>query len=142
MLPDVFPLTRQLVLHRVIRHIQQHVAMQDHAYCYCHASSQLPKRLARRLLDLQLLPFIVVTNPHIKRVYTAYYNAFETLRTWPMVSSLEENHAFCTLLRRLVDEHGECDSTVSSCISRLQQGSAATSASKVQGSTVSTAAWW
>lgn len=48
----------------------------------------------------------MVTNPHIKHVYTAYYNAFETLRTWPRVASLEDNHAFASLLRRLVDEHG------------------------------------
>lgn len=30
---------------------------------------QLPKRLARRLMDLQFLPHILVKNPHIKRVY-------------------------------------------------------------------------
>lgn len=63
-------------------------------------------RLARRLLDLQLLPYLVVTNPHIKRVYNAYYHAFETLRATPEVSTLADNAAFCTLLRRLVDEHG------------------------------------
>eukprot|EP00955_Chlamydomonas_euryale_P073301 361689-Chlamydomonas_euryale.AAC.22 len=31
-----------------------------------HVQRELPKRLARRLLDLQLLPHLVVTNPHIK----------------------------------------------------------------------------
>lgn len=31
--------------------------------------TQLPKRLARRLMDLQFLPHILVKNPHIKRVY-------------------------------------------------------------------------
>jgi len=34
---------------------------------------ELPRRLARRLFDLQLLPHIVVTNPHVTRVYHAYY---------------------------------------------------------------------
>lgn len=29
---------------------------------------QLPKRLARRLMDLQFLPHLVVINPHIKKV--------------------------------------------------------------------------
>ena len=48
---------------------------------------QLPKRLARRLMDLQFLPYIVVTNPHIKRVYDAYYHAFNTLRNMPQVST-------------------------------------------------------
>lgn len=47
---------------------------------------ELPRRLARRLLDLQLLPHIVVTNPHVTRVYHAYYHAFETLRQLPPVS--------------------------------------------------------
>jgi Mitochondrial branched-chain alpha-ketoacid dehydrogenase kinase len=46
---------------------------------------QLSKRLARRLMDLQLLPFIVVTNPHIKRVYEAYYHALNSLVGFPEV---------------------------------------------------------
>ena len=33
-----------------------------------HVQRELPKRLARRLMDLQLLPYIVVTNPHIRKV--------------------------------------------------------------------------
>jgi Mitochondrial branched-chain alpha-ketoacid dehydrogenase kinase len=49
---------------------------------------------------------LVVTNPHIKRVYTSYYHAFETLRIQPLVRTLEDNERFCILLRRLVDEHG------------------------------------
>lgn len=36
-------------------------------------------------MDLQFLPYIVVTNPHIKRVYDAYYHAFNTLRSMPQV---------------------------------------------------------
>jgi [3-methyl-2-oxobutanoate dehydrogenase (acetyl-transferring)] kinase len=48
----------------------------------------------------------VVSNPHIKRVYNAYFHAFETLRAYPPVSSVADNAAFCILLRRLVDEHG------------------------------------
>lgn len=41
----------------------RHVA--DSKLC---GNMQLPKRLARRLMDLQFLPHIVVTNPFIKRV--------------------------------------------------------------------------
>lgn len=66
---------------------------------------ELPKRLARRLLDLQLLPHLVVTNPHIQRVYMGYFHAFETLRAARPVTSLADNTEFCGLLRRLVDEH-------------------------------------
>lgn len=69
-----------------------------------YVQRELPKRLARRLLDLQLLPFIVVNNPHIKRVYNAYFHAFEMLRQ-QQVDSLEDNTEFLVLLRRLVDEH-------------------------------------
>ena len=76
---------------------------------------QLPKRLARRLMDLQFLPYIVVTNPHIKRVYDSYQNAFETLHKMPQVKTVEQNVEFTVLLKRLVDEHGaSSDSCVSS----------------------------
>ena len=34
--------------------------------CTLHTCVQLPKRLARRLMDLQYLPHIVVMNPHIR----------------------------------------------------------------------------
>jgi signal transduction histidine kinase len=60
---------------------------------------------ARRLLDLQLLPFIVVTNPHIKKVYEAYWHAFNTLRLAPVPTDGASNDRFSALLRRLVDEH-------------------------------------
>ncbi len=66
---------------------------------------ELPRRLARRLLDLQFLPYIVVINPNIKRVYEAYYRAFQTLRGLPPVDDAESNAEFTALLKRLVDEH-------------------------------------
>ncbi len=68
---------------------------------------QLPKRLARRLMDLQFLPYLVVTNPNIKTVYNAYYHAFNTMRSVPLVRSIADNEAFVRILIRLVDEHGE-----------------------------------
>ncbi|EFN56714.1 hypothetical protein CHLNCDRAFT_21859, partial [Chlorella variabilis] len=66
---------------------------------------ELPKRLARRLMDLQLLPFIVVHNPNIKKVYNAYYHGFTTLRDLDPISDMQRNDHFVKLLRRLVDEH-------------------------------------
>ena len=63
---------------------------------------QLPKRLARRLMDLQFLPHIVVTNPHIRRVYNAYHHAFDTLRQMPEVKYTSERClTLSCLLRRL-----------------------------------------
>ncbi|KAG2451153.1 hypothetical protein HYH02_004420 [Chlamydomonas schloesseri] len=70
-----------------------------------YVQRELPKRLARRLLDLQLLPYIVVTNPHIKKVYNQYYVSFETLRRVPTIRTLEENQDFCQLLREHLDSH-------------------------------------
>lgn len=66
---------------------------------------ELPKRLARRLLDLQLLPYLVVSNPHISAVYDAYYSSLQSLRSFPRVESVGDNAGFCVLLKRLVDEH-------------------------------------
>jgi len=75
-----------------------------------YVQTELPRRLARRLMDLQLLPYIVVTNPHIRRVYDAYYHAFQTLRVQPPVLTEEDNVEFTHMLKRLVDEHGVCTS--------------------------------
>ena len=77
---------------------------------------QLPKRLARRLMDLQFLPYIVVTNPNIMKVYNAYFHAFTTLRDMPRVESLEDNEKFSKVLKRLVDEHGAPDTTLPSIL--------------------------
>mmetsp|Transcript_19272 Transcript_19272/g.34834 ORF Transcript_19272/g.34834 Transcript_19272/m.34834 type:complete len:588 (-) Transcript_19272:185-1948(-) len=66
---------------------------------------ELPIRLARRLLDLQLLPYIVVTNPHIKRVYNQYYVSFETLRRFPAIKDKQGNQEFTQLLRQHLDQH-------------------------------------
>eukprot|EP00892_Ulva_mutabilis_P011821 jgi/Ulvmu1/9010/UM005_0101.1 len=66
---------------------------------------QLPLRLARRLLDLQSLPHIVVTNPYVSQVYKAYQRAFRILNEMPPITSLEENRNFTTLLEQLLEEH-------------------------------------
>ncbi len=72
----------------------------------CAHRAQLPKRLARRLMDLQFLPHIFVKNPHIRRVYDAYLHAFDTLRSMPLVVTPEDNARLTNVLQRLVDEHG------------------------------------
>eukprot|EP00891_Asterochloris_glomerata_P004487 jgi/Astpho2/4487/e_gw1.00067.401.1_t len=66
---------------------------------------ELPKRLARRLMDLQFLPHLVVINPHIKKVYDAYSHAFDTLHSMAPVQTMEQNAEFTVLLKRLVDDH-------------------------------------
>lgn len=66
---------------------------------------QLPRRLARRLLDLQSLPHIVVTNPYVSQVYKAYHRSFRMLNAVPPVTSLEDNRNFTALLEELLEEH-------------------------------------
>jgi hypothetical protein len=63
--------------------------------------SELPVRLAKRLLDLQLLPYIVVTNPHIKRVYDAYHRAFLLLKEFREVTNMEQNQYLTQLLTKV-----------------------------------------
>lgn len=86
--------------------------------CWMHCIShqlcwlQLPRRLARRLLDLQSLPHIVVTNPYISQVYKAYHRAFRILNDVPPISSLEDNRNFTTLLEQLLEEHSKLPLTI------------------------------
>lgn len=58
-------------------------------------------------MDLQFLPHIVVTNPHIRKVYDSYQHAFDTLHNLSPVKTVEQNAEFTVLLKRLVDEHGQ-----------------------------------
>lgn len=66
---------------------------------------ELPTRLAHRIRDMQVLPFSVVSNPHICKVYEMYYQAFDKFRRVPRIDSLEKNEKFCTLLNSLLAEH-------------------------------------
>ncbi|KAG0200089.1 hypothetical protein BGX28_006759 [Mortierella sp. GBA30] len=70
-----------------------------------YVRTELPIRLAHRIRDFQNLPFIVGTNPHIEQVYNLYWQAFETLRVIPEIKSLEENDAFCSVVKGLLNDH-------------------------------------
>ena len=54
---------------------------------------------------MQTLPFVVVTNPHMSHVYELYYKAFETLRNFPEIKSVEENEMYCKLVSKTLQEH-------------------------------------
>jgi pyruvate dehydrogenase kinase 2/3/4 len=62
-------------------------------------------RLAHRIREFQNLPFIIGTNPHIHAVYELYWDAFEKLRAVPALHSLEDNEAFCALVKKMLAEH-------------------------------------
>jgi len=51
---------------------------------------------------MQIQPFIVMMNPHIKRVYDIYYSAFKRMIDFPQVKTPKENEAFVELLKDLV----------------------------------------
>lgn len=66
---------------------------------------ELPTRLAHRIREMQVLPFSVVSNHHICKVYEMYYTAFDKFRKVPKIDSLEKNKEFCVLLNSLLKEH-------------------------------------
>ncbi|KAF9055334.1 alpha-ketoacid dehydrogenase kinase N-terminal domain-containing protein [Hymenopellis radicata] len=70
-----------------------------------YVRTELPVRIAHRLRDLQALPYIVVTQEGVAKVYELYWSAFEKFRRYPVVNTLEENTRFCEFLRQLLDEH-------------------------------------
>ncbi|KIY73704.1 alpha-ketoacid dehydrogenase kinase [Cylindrobasidium torrendii FP15055 ss-10] len=70
-----------------------------------YVRTELPVRIAHRLRDLQALPYVVVTQEGVARVYELYWSAFEQFRRYPQVNTPEENKQFCDFTRRLLDEH-------------------------------------
>ena len=62
-------------------------------------------RLAHRLRDMQTLPYVVVTNPHLSHVYELYYKAFETLRRVREIKTLEDNERYCKVISDTLREH-------------------------------------
>jgi hypothetical protein len=62
-------------------------------------------RIAHRLRDMQTLPYVVVTNPHISHVYELYYKAFEMLRRFPEIRTVKDNDLYCNLISQTLREH-------------------------------------
>lgn len=62
-------------------------------------------RLAHRIRDMQTLPYVVVTNPHISQVYELYFKAFESLRRVPEIKTLKDNAEFCETIGEKLQEH-------------------------------------
>ncbi|KAH7008080.1 branched-chain alpha-ketoacid dehydrogenase [Ilyonectria destructans] len=70
-----------------------------------YVRSELPTRLAHRIRDMQRLPYVVVTNPHINEVYNLYYNAFDTFRKIKEVKTLEDNDRMCSIIGQNLKSH-------------------------------------
>jgi pyruvate dehydrogenase kinase 2/3/4 len=63
------------------------------------------RRLAHRIRDMQQLPYVVVTNPHINDVYNLYYNAFDTFRRVKEVKNLDDNDHLCQVISENLKKH-------------------------------------
>lgn len=70
-----------------------------------YVREELPVRIAHRIRDLQGLPYAVMTNPHMESVYAKYHMAFDRLRKFPRVWTMEDNEKLCSLLRSLLNDH-------------------------------------
>ncbi|KAI0268690.1 alpha-ketoacid dehydrogenase kinase [Gloeopeniophorella convolvens] len=70
-----------------------------------YVRTELPVRIAHRIRDLQALPYVVVMQEGVAKVYELYWSAFEKFRQFPQIDTLEDNERFCTFLRTLLDEH-------------------------------------
>lgn len=70
-----------------------------------YVRTELPTRIAHRLRDMQTLPFVVVTNPHMSHVYDLYYRAFEKLRKVREIKTVDENERYCKAISETLEEH-------------------------------------
>ena len=70
-----------------------------------YVRNELPTRLAHRLREMQRLPYVVLTNPHLSLVYELYYRSFETYRRVPPIRTPEENDQFCKVISESLKEH-------------------------------------
>lgn len=53
-----------------------------------HVQRELSVRLARRLLDMHTLPYIIVINPNFQKIFSLYSRAFMTLVKFPKVGEV------------------------------------------------------
>ncbi|KAK4704776.1 hypothetical protein P7C70_g1428, partial [Phenoliferia sp. Uapishka_3] len=67
--------------------------------------TELPTRLSHRLRDIQSLPFVVASHPRLELVYNMYLDAFEGIRKFPVLKTLEDNDAFCAFMQSTLDTH-------------------------------------
>ncbi|SCV68436.1 BQ2448_557 [Microbotryum intermedium] len=67
--------------------------------------TELPTRLSHRLRDLQELPYVVASNPRIEHVYQLYLEAFEAIRRFPVIKTLEDNDKFCAFMQSTLNRH-------------------------------------
>ncbi|KAL0949535.1 hypothetical protein HGRIS_009585 [Hohenbuehelia grisea] len=70
-----------------------------------YVRTELPVRIAHRIRDMQALPYVVVTQEHVAKVYELYWFAFEKFRRFPPVTTLKDNEKYCKFLAEVLEEH-------------------------------------
>ncbi|KAI5297232.1 hypothetical protein KEM55_004983 [Ascosphaera atra] len=70
-----------------------------------YVRTELPTRIAHRLREMQKLPYVILTNPRLSHVYELYYIAFERFRRVPEIKTLDDNDAYCEILKKTLKEH-------------------------------------
>jgi 26S proteasome regulatory subunit T1 len=78
-----------------------------------YTRSEIPRRLARSVRNLDRLPYICGTNPYIARIHDLYLSTFSDLASAAEITNIEENDAFSALLARRVDLHADDIPTMS-----------------------------
>ena len=69
-------------------------------------SRQLPIRLAKRIFEMQALPWLVLQNPHIYRVFELYSSSFEAIRKFEgRINDVATNEHFCETLSKALREN-------------------------------------
>mmetsp|Transcript_21174 Transcript_21174/g.72142 ORF Transcript_21174/g.72142 Transcript_21174/m.72142 type:complete len:400 (+) Transcript_21174:422-1621(+) len=66
---------------------------------------ELPVRLAHRVAELENLPFGLSDKCQVRAVRDWYVESFRDLRTFPAVSSMEDNARFTSMLGAIRDRH-------------------------------------
>ncbi|KAH7105664.1 branched-chain alpha-ketoacid dehydrogenase [Auriculariales sp. MPI-PUGE-AT-0066] len=64
-----------------------------------HVRTELPIRIAHRIRNMQSLPYVVVTQDQVAKVYELYWKAFDKFRTFPPITTLDENDKFCAFAK-------------------------------------------
>jgi hypothetical protein len=70
-----------------------------------YVRTELPTRIAHRIRDMQILPYVALTNQHLSHVYELYHAAFDKFRRIPEIRTTHDNDNLCRLIRGTLKEH-------------------------------------
>lgn len=82
---------------------------------------ELPIRLARRVIELENLPYNLSKMPSVEKVHGWYLNSFSLLRSTTIPQNLEEAKEFKDVLERILTKHNNVVPTLAKGIIELKQ---------------------